>query len=175
MLRLHIPRRDEFAIRRAWLADPQMMSYNAGWDIDHPGYDRRTGCIIWPESEWAAFEALLAQSPAQQCYYFVEDLDSGTFVGHAHYRVDDLGTAHVGVNVVPSRRGEGLGHVALGLVVATIWRSTEATEIQNDFEDGRESAVRIHARAGFVPSPALSRQGTRTWRLVRPNPPMLSS
>lgn len=152
-----------------------MMSFNAGWVIDYPGYDRTTGCIDWPDGEWDAFEARLAQPVSRSGYYFVDDTSSAAYVGHAHYRVDDLRTAHVGLNVVPSRRGEGLGLAALDLIVTAIWESTEAVEVQNDFEDERTPAVRIHERAGFLPSADLSSLGTRTWRLIRPNPPMLPS
>jgi hypothetical protein len=45
VLRLHVPSRDEFAVRQGWLADPDMMSYNAGWQIAYRGYDADTGCI----------------------------------------------------------------------------------------------------------------------------------
>ncbi|HZL04517.1 MAG TPA: hypothetical protein VFE45_03705, partial [Coriobacteriia bacterium] len=46
-------------MRQAWLADPQMMAYNARWNVNYPGYDSVTGCIDWPETQWSAFEARL--------------------------------------------------------------------------------------------------------------------
>ena len=42
VLELHVPSRAEFPVRRAWLADPDFMSYNADWDVDHPGHDLST-------------------------------------------------------------------------------------------------------------------------------------
>lgn len=41
-LSLRVPTRVEFATRQAWLADPDFMAHNAGWNIDVPGYDPRT-------------------------------------------------------------------------------------------------------------------------------------
>ena len=31
--RLHVPSPEEFTIRQAWLFDPEMMAYNAGWPL----------------------------------------------------------------------------------------------------------------------------------------------
>ncbi|HMO66795.1 MAG TPA: hypothetical protein PKE47_16530 [Verrucomicrobiota bacterium] len=60
------------------------MAYNAGWNVSHPGYDRDTGCIDWPESEWDAFAERLALPAGQQGYFYVLELEVGAFIGHAH-------------------------------------------------------------------------------------------
>lgn len=79
MLSLHVPAVEEFGRRQTWLANPEMMSYNSDWDITYPGYDRATGCIDWPESEWPAFEARLALPPTRQGYYYVREVDTDQF------------------------------------------------------------------------------------------------
>ncbi len=156
-------------MRQSWLADPVMMSYNAGWLLDHPGYDQDTGCIDWPESQWPQFDERLLRPVEQAGYYYVAE-EPGEFVGHVHYEVIDT-IAWVGLNVIPTRRGQGLGTQLLELAVNRIWQDTEVTEAVNEFEDERIAAVRVHRRGGFVPDPGTtSRFGrpTRTWRLARP-------
>lgn len=172
MLVLHVPRADEFAVRQRWLADPAMMSFNSGWDVPHPGYDRTSGCIDWPESEWPAFEERLGR-PGQG-YFYVLDTGTGEFIGHVHYEVDAGAVASIGFNVVPARRGEGLGGEFVRLLLERVWADSDAVEAANEFEDGRVAAVRVHERAGFVPDPdptMFSGRPVRVWRLRRPTGP----
>lgn len=152
------------------MVDPDMMSYNAGWQISFRGYDADTGCIDWPETAWLAFEARLAMPASQRGYYYVQDLETGEFLGHVHYEVDSAGAAHIGLNVIPSRRGKGLGQLFLKLLLERVWLETGAQVAVNDFEDDRLDAVRIHQRRGFVPDPTTTcglGRPTRTWRLRR--------
>jgi len=157
-------------VRQAWLADPEMMAYNARWNVNYPGYDPITGCIDWPETEWSAFEARLQLPAERQGYFYVLDTAMGAFIGHAHYEVGSENAANIGINVIPPMRGRGLGERVLRLLVDRIWRDTDADQIVNDFEDDRGAALRTHQRCGFVPDPD-TRDGwgrpTRTWRLRR--------
>lgn len=171
MLNLHVPTVDEFGVRQAWLADPEMMSYNAGWAIDHPAYDRATGCIDWPKTEWPAFQTRLALPLARQGYYYVLDTDTDQFIGHIHYLVLRDRTAEIGFNVVPERRGERLGAQLLQMLLDRVWEDTSAETIVQEFEDERIAAVKLHQRHGFIPARELASTSgrlTRTWRLSRP-------
>lgn len=166
-LRLRIPPRADFQTRQAWLADPDFMSYNMGWEIDHPAYDPMTGCIDWPESQWDAFADLL-ERPLSECgYFFVEGGASGEALGHVHYVVNHQ-TASIGFNVVPAHRGSGLGHGFLAVLLESIRQNTNATEAVNEFEDGRIAAVRVHRAAGFKPGGQLNNGGrpVRIWTLA---------
>lgn len=171
MLELHVPSRADFAVRQAWLADPERMAFNANWDVTYPGYDRETGCIDWPPTEWPAFEARLRRPALRHGYYFVRDTTTGGWIGDAHYEVDAGGTATIGINVLPHVRGQGLGARVLDLLVERVWRDTDAGEIVNEFEDERVPAVRTHRRGGFVPDLEPRDdwgRPTRRWRLRRP-------
>jgi len=82
------------------------------------------------------------------------------------------GTAHIGLNVIPARRGTGLGMRFMNHLLERIWQDTEAAAAINEFEDGRLDAVRLHRLCGFVPDPNTSSvygRPTRTWRLLRPD------
>lgn len=167
MLELHVPRRDEFPIRQAWLADPEFMHYNVGWDVEFPGYSRATGCIEWPEQQWDAFEERLNRPAAEQGYFYVLDTRIGEAVGHVHYTVEER-IASIGFNVAPSRRGEGLGGAFLALLLERIRTDTSAAVVLNEFEDERVPARRVHEKAGFHPDPETNTtfgRPTRIWRL----------
>lgn len=164
-LTLRTPTRADFPTRQRWLSDPAMMAYNAGWDVSFEGYDRVTGCIDWPESLWDTFAARLAAPPADQGYFFVEE-DSQP-LGHVHYRVEGS-EASIGFNVIPSRRGQGLGEPFLQLLVARVWTDTSAATVVNEFEDERIAAAAVHRACGFQPAPEVQTtygRPTRRWVL----------
>ena len=52
MLSFRTPELAELGQRQTWLSDPDFMSYNAGWEIDHPSYDPAPGCIVFPPEQW---------------------------------------------------------------------------------------------------------------------------
>lgn len=146
------------------------MAYNAGWPISYAGYDPATGYIDWPAGAWPAFEARLARPASEQGYYFVQEDETSEFLGHVHYELHSDGTAHIGLNVIPARRGTGLGMRFMNHLLERILQDTEAAAAINEFEDGQLDAVHLHRRCGFVPEPTTpSAHGrpTRTWRLLR--------
>lgn len=150
------------------------MSFNVGWRLPHAGYDATTGCVRWPEDEWPNFELSLGKPAAEQGYFYVQDLRADTFIGHVHYEVDSEGEAHIGLNVIPTRRGAGLGSAFMALLLDKVWQGTEACVAVNDFEDSRVEAVRLHRSCGFVPGESTTDtfgRPTRTWRLRRPTLP----
>lgn len=51
-LSLYVPSLDELWYRERIMKDPETMSYNKGYDMLFDGYDRETGCIIFPKEDW---------------------------------------------------------------------------------------------------------------------------
>lgn len=146
-----------------------MMSYNAGWQLSHSGYNAATGCIAWPEALWSAFEGQLARPSSQQGYFYVQD-EFGDFLGHVHYEVQSDRAAQIGLNVIPTRRGDGLGFLFMNLLLEQVWQDTDASVAVNDFEDDRSDAVQLHRHCGFIPDTSTTNtfgRPTRAWRLYR--------
>lgn len=107
---------------------------------------------------------------SEQGYYFVQEDETSEFLGHVHYELHSDGTAHIGLNVIPARRGTGLGMRFMNDLLERIWQDTEAAAAINEFEDGQVDAVHVHRRCVFVPEPTTpSAHGrpTRAWRLLR--------
>ena len=169
-LELHRRARSELSVRQGWLRDPEMMAYNAGWELRHPGYDNETGCIDWPERWWDDFLAVYQRDPAQADYFYLRDIMADEYIGHVHYEVSSEGNAEIGVNIVPERRRQGWGTEALRLLVGQIWSATSADCIVNDLEETRIPAIRIHRKVGFRPAGLSDCHGvqTRRWELCRP-------
>ncbi|WP_296114695.1 hypothetical protein [uncultured Anaerococcus sp.] len=42
---LYIPKENELDFYKNLLKDPDTMAYNKGYDLDFPGYDKKTGCF----------------------------------------------------------------------------------------------------------------------------------
>ncbi|MHB1009633.1 MAG: GNAT family N-acetyltransferase [Propionibacteriaceae bacterium] len=99
----------------------------------------------WPETAWPAFEERLAKPASEQGYY-VQEVETGEFLGHVHYEVDSEGAAHIGLNVIPGRRRNGLGQLFLRLLLERVWADTLAQVAVNNFEDDRLDVLRLHQR-----------------------------
>lgn len=52
-LELYIPQPEDLWFYQQMMSDPETMSYNAGWNVDYPGYHRDTGCIDYPDEALA--------------------------------------------------------------------------------------------------------------------------
>ena len=75
-LYLHIPTFEELWYRRKMMQDPDTMSYNRGYGLDLEGYDNETGCIAFPEKDWADWYAyFIGQEPERYYAYIVRALD----------------------------------------------------------------------------------------------------
>ena len=67
-LELYIPKLEDLWFYQKIMADPETMSYNAGWDVEYEGYHRDTGCNDYPDavlgSETSRTASMLTSSAA---------------------------------------------------------------------------------------------------------------
>lgn len=148
-LTLHIPAYDELWYRQKLLADPATMGYNRGYDLGFPGYDRETGCIAFPETEWRAwYDSWVGQEP--ECFYaYIADGD-GRFLGEVDlYQSGEGPWYEMGVVVEDRYRGKGYGRKALALLLDYAFTTLKAGAVHNSFEVERTAALRLHLAAGF--------------------------
>ena len=77
---LHVPELNEFWYRKKLMEDPETMSYNRGYDLDFAGYDKETGCIAFPKTEWESrYNYLVGDEPEREAKYVSEVLTSIKF------------------------------------------------------------------------------------------------
>lgn len=150
MLELYIPKVEDIWFVRQMQHDPDTMAYNAGWDVSYDGYHPDTGCIDFPESEWAERHARLVGHEPERFYAFVRLKANGPFVGEVnfHYTQED-DWWDMGVLIYAPYRGNGYGHKALELLLRKAFVDCGVSRLHNDFETTRDPGLAIHLAAGF--------------------------
>ena len=151
VLSLHVPSYDELWYRQRLMQDPDTMSYNKGYDLHFPSYDPATGCIAFPESEWAGwYDFFIGQEPLRFYAYVVRESD-GAFLGEVNlHRPPNADHYEMGVVIEARHRGKGYSAGALRLLLAHAFEALGADAVHNSFEAERTAALRAHRSAGFV-------------------------
>lgn len=147
---LHVPTLEELWYRQKLMEDPATMGYNKGYDLPFDGYDRETGCIPFPQEQWADwFSWFIGQEP-QRFYAYIVRQSDGQFIGEVNlHKNGDDPWYEMGVVLEGQYRGKGYGEAALELLLKHAFVDLEADAVHNDFEATRTAALQIHLRAGF--------------------------
>lgn len=150
-LKLHIPAFEELWYRQKLMADPATMCYNKGYDLPFDGYNRETGCIAFPPSEWAKwYDYFIGREPLRYYAYIVRESD-GAFLGEVNlHREPDAPWYEMGIVLEAVHRGKGYAVPALRLLLRQAFEVLLADAVHNDFELSRAAAIRTHLAAGFT-------------------------
>lgn len=150
-LYLHIPSYEELWYRQKIMQDPDTMSYNKGYDMDFEGYDKTTGCISFPEWEWADWYAyFIGQEPLRFYAYIVRKSD-GAFIGEVNvHRNPNASWYEMGIVLEAKYREKGYAATSLWLLLRHAFEEMNADAVRNDFEEERSAAVQAHLSAGFT-------------------------
>ncbi len=147
---LHLPTVDEMWFRQVMEADPVTMAYNAGWDVSYFGYHPDTGCIDFPENQWAEEQARLVGHEPERFYAYVREKGAGAFVGEVNFhRIQGHGWYDMGVLLYAPFRGRGYGRAALELLLERAFVTCGADRMRNEFEASRDAGLAVHVAAGF--------------------------
>lgn len=148
-LSLYVPKREELWYRQRIMADAETMGYNKGYDLSYDGYHKDTGCIDFPESEWADWYAAWIGREPERFYAYLQRED-GTWVGEVNFhRSADFQWHDMGVVIEGRYRGCGYGKNALHLLLHQAFDVCAIDALHNDFEAAREAAYHLHLQAGF--------------------------
>ena len=156
MLRLILPDRRCCAFRRAMMADPATMAYNAPWFPPE-------GTIPFPEEEWDAFLAGCRDREPEAFLGFLEN-EEGLLVGEVNWH--GRGRA-MGIVIKAEYRGRGYGREGLELLKARAFTHPEIPYLENNFDSDRDHALALHLHAGFVPA-GRDQDGYLALRCYRP-------
>lgn len=151
-LTLYVPKLEDLWFHQKMLADPDTMSYNTNWDVTYSGYHRDTGCIDFPESEWADwYHSMIGQEP-QRFYAYIQRCSDGVWLGDVcfHY-TPAQDWWDMGIVLYAPYRGQGYSVPALRLMLEHAFCRCRISRIHNDFEVARNevSAWKAHLAAGF--------------------------
>ncbi|MGN0978837.1 MAG: GNAT family N-acetyltransferase [Candidatus Avoscillospira sp.] len=149
---LYVPKLEELWFDQKMQADPATMSYNANWDVSYSGYHRDTGCIDFPESEWADWYAGWIGREPERFYAYIRRVSDGQWLGNVNFHyTPDRDWWDMGIVLYAPYRGQGYAVPALRLLLDHAFRDCGVTRIHNNFEIARNevSAWKTHLSAGF--------------------------
>ncbi len=150
-LKLHIPEYNELWYRQKIMQDPDTMSYNKGYDMDFDGYDKETGCIAFPEREWADWYDYFVGNEPERFYAYVVRKSDGEFIGEVNVHKSKYNNWYeMGIVLEAKYRGNGYSSEALWLLLQHAFEDMNAEAVHNDFEEKRTAAVKTHLSAGFT-------------------------
>lgn len=147
---LHVPELNEFWYRKKLMEDPETMSYNRGYDLDFAGYDKETGCIAFPKTEWESRYNYLVGNEPERYYAYLVNTENGEFVGDVNvHKNAGQDWYDMGIVIEAKHRGKGYANEGLRLLLRHAFVDMGAKEVHNCFEISRTAALRAHEHAGF--------------------------
>ena len=150
-LHLHVPEYEELNYRQKILSQPQTMSYNRGYDLNSPGYDKATGCIDFPQSSWKDwYHSWIGHEP--YCFYaYIVRNEDNAFIGEVNLHLNLSSDWYdMGIVIEEKYRGKDYATEALKLLLQEAFEALGAKAVHNDFESVRCAAVKTHLAAGFT-------------------------
>lgn len=148
----YFPKLEELWFNQKMLSDPDTMFYNKDWDVDYDGYHRDTGCIDFPEEEWADWYAAWKDREPECFYSYIKRTCDGAWIGDINFHyTPDRDWWDMGIVIFAPYRGKGYAVPALKLMLDYAFRNCGVTRIHNDFEVARNevAAWKTHLAAGF--------------------------
>jgi len=167
-LQLCVPRLKDLWFRQQMMADSITMAYNAGYDVPFSGYHRDTGCIDFPDSDWADWYGDWIDREPERYYAYIQHCDDGQWLGEVCLHRSSSGEWwDMGILIHAPFRGKGYGVPALQLLLDHAFLEMDIPCVRNEFEVSRKEAGRIHKRVGF--RELREQNGIMNWEITREN------
>lgn len=150
-LSLYVPSFEELWYREKLLNDPKTMSYNRGYDLTFPGYDKETGCIAFPKEEWQSWYNYFIGNEPERFYAYLLRNEDNTFIGEVNlHKNETFRWYEMGIVIEAAHRGRNYAEEGLSLLLDYGFNTLKADAVHNSFEVEREAALRTHKAAGFT-------------------------
>lgn len=151
-LSLHVPGLREMEYRRALLADPATMAYNAGQDLGVETYDPATGCIDFRREDWRWWRQVWQLNEPAFYSAYLYDAEADGFVGEVCYFYDgERGVHEARVLIEARHRGKGYCAEALRALIAHAFAREDVAALRCPVPKDNQPALRGCLRAGFHP------------------------
>lgn len=149
-MELYVPKLEDLWFRQKLMSDAETMSYNANWDVKWDGYHKDTGCIDFPESEWAKWHEYWTGKEPERFYAYIKRCFDGTWVGEVNFHyTPEKDWWDMGIVICARYRGMGYSVPALRLMLNHAFFDCGIGRLHNDFEVERPFGLRCHLAAGF--------------------------
>jgi len=144
---LYIPNIEDFWYEEKIQADPDSMSYNAGYDVSYYGYHYDTGCIDFPKDRWQ--EVYDRRVKEKRYFAYIRDNDINEFVGYVNYHYNKNDDRYeCGIVIESIYRGKGYAKEALSLLCEAA-RENGVKEMYDNFEIDRGNTLDVFNAVGF--------------------------
>ena len=145
---LYIPKVEDLWFRQLCMKDPATMSYNAGYDVSYEGYHYDTGCIDFPEEKWE-FWLDSKLNDKNSFYAYIQDSESGNFVGYLNYHKIDDGRYMMGIVIHSKFQGQGYMRPAMKVFIERA-KANGVDALYDSVPLSREKALKVFYDLGFV-------------------------
>ncbi len=148
---LKVPDKKDLHYRIKWMQDNKTMSYNAGYEINVKGYNKKTGTITKTEEEMIAwYDNFVLQEPDKYyAYVYIDNVLEP--IGEVYYYLEhDI--HNMGILIQDQYRGKGYGYFALLELEKIAFQKNGIHELSDFIPMERIGAINIFKKAGFVPT-----------------------
>lgn len=144
MLKIYIPKKEDYWYEQKLQNDPKTMNYNAGYDVSYFGYHYDTGCIDFPEEKWE--DTYNRRLNENKFFAYLFDGDKKEFIGYINYHKSN-NRYECGIVIEANKRGNGYATEGLKLLIEHA-KNNGITELYDNFEKDRD-AFRPFENVGF--------------------------
>lgn len=147
MLKLYLPKLEDYWYEEKMLKDPNTMSYNAGYSVSYYGYHYDTGCIDFPKDKWK--EKFDKRQGKNVYFAYILDSENNEFIGYCNYQYNEKSDKYeCGLLIEAKYRGKGYSKESLTLLCEEA-RKNGIKELYDTFEVDRGNALKIFESVGF--------------------------
>ena len=145
MLKLYIPKIEDYWYEEKLQSDEDTMSYNAGYEVSYFGYHYDTGCIDFPESRWQE----MFEKRIKEHRFFAYLQDENQFVGYVNYQFNhEENRYECGIVIDAKERGKGYAKEGLKLL-CDYAKKEGISSLYDEFEVDRPGVLVLFNQVGF--------------------------
>ena len=146
---LKVPNIQELHYRQEWMKDPKTMSYNAGYDIELKGYDKKTGIITKTDEEMINWYNNWVNKEPDKYFAYIYDSEIEEPIGETYYYLDN-GIHSMGIVIQDQYRGKGYSYNALLELEKVAFEKNNISELSDFIPENRIGAIKSFKKAGFI-------------------------
>ena len=152
---LKVPKKEELHYRKEWMLDPDTMNYNAGYDLELKGYNKKNGTIYKSDEELSVwYDKWIGVDNKYLAFVYIDDVEEP--IGEVYYYLDDDNKYHMGILIISKYRGKGYSYYVLKELQRVAFIDNNINELIDVIPINRVSAIKTFKRAGFTPTNNIS-------------------
>ncbi len=150
-IELKIPTLEDMHYRQKWMKDPNTMNYNAGFEINLPGYDYETGTISKTDDEMKTWYKKWIGHEPNKFFAYIYEINEYSPIGEVYFYKDE-DKYKMGILIINEFRGKNYSKEALTQLMKIAFEKYEITELTDSFPNDRISAIKLFKSCGFKES-----------------------